>query len=100
MEETGLSLRTFHNLLLVLAQLPLPLVLMMHQLFIGMRSYPRNLHVHVLGQSYWSPPHNLSQLQTAPDTPSSIFMQGQKGGPYKFMQVFNGSGRRATQFRM
>ena len=31
---------------------------------------------------------------------SSIFMQGKKGGPYKFMQVFNGSGRRATQFRM
>ena len=31
---------------------------------------------------------------------SSIFMQGKKGRPYKFMQVFNGSGRRATQFRM
>lgn len=72
MEETGLSLRTFHNLLLVLAQLPFSLVLMMHQLFFGMSSYPRNLHVHVLGQSYWSPPHNLGQLQTAPDTPTCL----------------------------
>lgn len=70
MEETGLSLRTFRNLLLVLAQLPFSLVLMMHQM--------------------------LVQIGGG----SSIFMQGKKEGPYKFMQVFNGSGRRATQFRM
>ena len=31
---------------------------------------------------------------------SSIFVQGQKGGPYKFMQVFNGSSMRKISFNI